>query len=301
MSFVPPDLNVVIVSYNSKHVLGDLLDSLPAALDGLAAEVIVVDNASADGSAEFAEARRDCRVVRSANVGYAGGVNRGVREGVSGEAILILNPDVVLTAGSIPRLLAALQHDHIGIAVPKVQSPTGDLQPSLRRDPSLLRALGLTRTKIPALSEYVSDPADYVSARNVDWALGAIMLVSRKCYDALGGLDESYFLYSEETDLSLRARDIGLLTRYEPSSVAVHIGGQSGRSKLTNAMKAVNRVRLYRRRHGIVASWCYYCLTVATEITWLLRAGSAESGLLPLLLPSRRPAQLGCSDRVVPR
>jgi N-acetylglucosaminyl-diphospho-decaprenol L-rhamnosyltransferase len=301
MASVAPDLNVVIVSYNSKHVIGDLLDSLPAALDGLAAEVIVVDNGSADGTAELAAARGDCRVVRSTNVGYAAGINRGVLESAAAEAILILNPDVILREGCIRPLLSALQDKDVGIAIPRVQSPSGELQFSLRRDPSLLRALGLTRTRIPALSEYVSDPAQYVDAQIVDWALGAVMLVSRKCYDALGGLDESYFLYSEETDLSLRARDIGLLTRYEPGSIAVHIGGQSGRNKSTNAMKAVNRVRLYRRRHSAAASWCYYCLTVASEIRWLIRSGRSDSGLLALLVPSLRPIQLGCSDRVIPR
>jgi N-acetylglucosaminyl-diphospho-decaprenol L-rhamnosyltransferase len=301
MASVAPDLNVVIVSYNSKDVIGDLLDSLPAALDGLAAEVIVVDNGSVDGTAEFAEARGDCRVVRSTNVGYAAGINLGVREGVAAEAILILNPDVVLLAGSVRPLLTTLEGEDVGIAVPRVQSPFGELQFSLRRDPSLLRALGLTRTRISALSEYVSDPALYVDAQIVDWALGAVMLVSRKCYDALDGLDESYFLYSEETDLCMRARDIGLVTRYDPSSTAIHIGGHSGRNKSTNAMQAVNRVRLYRRRHGIVASWCYYCLTVASEVTWLIRGGRSQSGLRALLAPSRRPLELGCSDRVIPR
>jgi N-acetylglucosaminyl-diphospho-decaprenol L-rhamnosyltransferase len=301
MASVAPDLNVVIVSYNSKHVIGDLLDSLPAALDGLAAEVIVVDNGSADGTAELVAARGDCRVVRSTNVGYAAGINRGVQEGVAAEAILILNPDVILVEGSLRPLLNALQDKDVGIAVPRVETPSGDLQFSLRRDPSLLRALGLTRMRIPALSEYVSDPAQYIDSQIVDWALGAVMLVSRKCYDALGGLDESYFLYSEETDFSLRARDIGLLTRYEPSSVAVHIGGQSGRGKSTNAMQAVNRVRLYRRRHGVAASWCYYFLTVASEISWLIRCGPSESGLMALVLPSRRPVELGCSDRVIPK
>ena len=299
---VPPDLDIVIVSFNSRHVLGDLLDSLPAALDGLTADVVVVDNGSTDGSAELAVARGDCRVVRSTNAGYAAGINLGVNRAVSAEAILVLNPDVILRPGSVPPLLRALQEPEIGIVVPKVESPNGHLQFSLRREPTLLRALGLTRTNHAAFSEYVSNPADYLGPQIVDWALGAVMLISRKCYATLGGLDESYFLYSEETDFSLRARDIGLLTRYEPGAVAMHIGGQSGRSQATNAMQTVNRVRLYRRRHGPVASWCYYWLTVACETTWLFRGGNpAESGLRALLVPSRRPSQLGCSEQMMPR
>jgi GT2 family glycosyltransferase len=126
--------------------------------------------------------------------------------------------------------------------------------------------------------------------------------MSRKCYDTLNGWDETYFLYSEETDLALRARDAGLLTRYEPRAVAVHIGGQSGRTHRTHAMQIVNRVRLYRRRHGALASWCYYWLAVANELSRVPR-GHPESwsGALALLRPARRPGELGCSGQRMPR
>jgi GT2 family glycosyltransferase len=299
---MPPDIAVVIVTYNSAHVVGDLLDSLPAALDGLTADVIVVDNGSTDGTAELLAAREGCRVVCSANTGYAGGINRGVREAMSAEAILVLNPDVRLHEGSVPPLLAVLREPNVGIAAPQVRSSQGALELSLRREPTLLRALGLTRTKLALFSEYVTRPSDYARERDVDWALGAVLLMSRKCYDTLNGWDETYFLYSEETDLALRARDAGLLTRYEPRAVAVHIGGQSGRTHRTHAMQIVNRVRLYRRRHGALASWCYYWLAVANELSRVPR-GHPESwsGALALLRPARRPGELGCSGQRMPR
>lgn len=295
------DLDVVIVTYNSIHVIANLLDSLPAALDGLTSDVVVVDNGSADGTADLVAARGDCRVVRSANIGYAGGINLGVREAMSSEAILILNPDVRLGEKSIPPLLAALREPYVGIVVPQVRSPSGTLELSLRREPTLKRALGLARTRMAALSEFVTKPADYARPGVADWALGAILLMSRQCYDTLGGWDESYFLYSEETDLCLRARDAGLLTRYEPRSVAVHVGGQSGRDRRTHAMQIVNRIRLYRRRHGLLASWCYYWLTIASELWWLAR-GHRESGsaIAAILIPSRRPQELSCGDRLMP-
>lgn len=297
-----PDIAIVIVAYNSAHVIGDLLDSLPKALDGLTADVVVVDNGSSDGTAELVEALGGCRVVGSANVGYAGGINRGVREAPPAEAILILNPDVRLHPGSLPPLLAALRESGVGIAVPRVHTPQGTLHRSLRREPTLPRALGLTKTRLPLFSEYLHNPSAYSRPRTVDWALGAALLMSRECYDALGGWDESYFLYSEETDLSLRARDAGLLTRYEPQSVAVHIGGQSGRSHRTHAMQMVNRVRLYRRRHGALASWVYYWLIVANQMSRAAR-GRPESwhAAMALLSPRRRPAELGCSDGRMPR
>jgi N-acetylglucosaminyl-diphospho-decaprenol L-rhamnosyltransferase len=297
-----PDIAVVIVTHNSVHVIGDLLDSLPEALDGLTADVVVVDNGSSDGTAELVAARGACRVVRSANVGYAGGVNRGVREAAPAEAILVLNPDVRHHPGSLPPLLAALREPGVGIAAPRMLTPQGGLHLSLRREPTLPRALGLTRTRLAVFSERVCDPFTYTRPCTVDWAVGAALLMSRECYEALGGWDETYFLYSEDTDLALRARDAGLLTRYEPRAVAVHIGGQSGRSHRTHAMLMVNRVRLYRRRHRALASWAYYWLVVANQIS-KVPCGHRESwhAAAALLRPERRPAELGCSGRRMPR
>jgi GT2 family glycosyltransferase len=301
MAPVQPDLDIVIVTYNNRNDVGGLLDSLPAALNGLTADVIVVDNGSTDGTADFVAERKDCRLVRSANVGYAGGINRGVREAIPAEAILILNADVHLHPGSIRLLFEALHEPRVGIVAPQIRSAQGTLDLSLRHEPSLMRALGLTWTKLGIFSEYITQPADYMSPRIVDWALGAVLMMSRKCYEELGGWDESYFLYSEETDFLLRARDAGMLTRYEPQAIAIHFEGQSGRSHRTHSMLIVNRVRLYRRRNGTLVSWCYYWLIVANEFSWILRGRrESRSAVLALLIPSRRPPELGCSERLMP-
>jgi GT2 family glycosyltransferase len=298
---VADDLTAVVVTHNSAAVVAGLLDSLPAALAGIPAEVVVVDNGSTDGTAALLEARGGCRVVRSANVGYAAGINRGVRESRAGGDILVLNPDVRLAPGAVGHLVAAAGLPRTGIVAPRIRDPDGTLALSLRRDPSLPRALGLNRTGRPLLAEYVTEPAAYERAGVVDWALGAVLLVTRECHDALGGWDESYFLYSEETDLSLRARDRGLLTRYEPAAVAVHLGGGSGRSGRTQAMQAVNRVRLYRRRHGPAAAAAYLALTVAAELSWAARGNrDCRAAAHALLRPSRRPAELN-APRLLPR
>jgi N-acetylglucosaminyl-diphospho-decaprenol L-rhamnosyltransferase len=302
MTYVRPDIDVVIVTYNSAEVVGDLLDSLPAALDGLSADVVVVDNGSTDDTVKLLQSRSDCRLVQSTNVGYAAGINRGVREAAGADNILVLNPDARLHQRSLQPLLEALAQPNTGIVAPQVRSPNGTLELSLRRRPTLLRALGLTGTGLPALSEYVGEAEQYTQPHVVDWALGAVLLMSRACFDALGGWDESFFLYSEETDLCLRARELGLLTRYEPRSVAVHIGGQSGRDDSTHAMQIINRVRLYRRRNGTLASWCYYWLTIVSELSWLAR-GQRQSrfAILSLLRPALRPPELDCSKRLLPR
>jgi N-acetylglucosaminyl-diphospho-decaprenol L-rhamnosyltransferase len=297
-----PEVDIIIVTYNSARVISDLLDSLPAALENITANIIIVDNGSTDTTIKILVDRGDCQLVRSTNIGYAGGINRGVTQGSGANPILILNPDVRLCPGAVAPLLDALRTSGIGIAAPRVLSDHGNQELSLRREPSLLRALGLSRTKRPALSDHVQEPAAYEHPHAADWALGAVLMISRHCFDTLGGLDESFFLYSEETDFCLRAGDIGFLTWYEPGSVAVHIGGGSGRNDRTHAMLAVNRVRLYRRRHGPLASWCYYWLTVAGELARGVRGSAhARFAVVALLRPSLRPVELGCSGRRMPR
>lgn len=295
------DLAVVVVTYNSAPVVGDLLNSLKAALGGLTADVVVVDNGSVDETAALLEQRADCRLVRSTNEGYAAAINRGVRAAEKADAILVLNPDLILGEDAARLMVDALRQPGTGIVAPRVLNADGSMEQSLRREPSIPRALGLSRTGVALLAECLVRPTEYDEPRVVDWALGAALVISRACFDALSGWDESYFLYSEETEFCLRARDSGFLTRYEPRAVVTHLAGGSGRNGKTHSMQVVNRVRLYRRRHGVVASWLYFSLTVLHELRWIHRDdGRHRAAVIALLRPSQRPAELGCSDRLVP-
>ncbi len=295
-------VDVVIVTYNSEHVVGDLLDSLPAALAGTPARVVVVDNGSLDGTRALLEARADCRLVREENRGYAAGLNRGVAELDGTGPILVLNPDVRLHPGAVATMVEALARPGTGIVAPLVLDEHGRPTRSLRCEPTLARALGLGRVGTAAMSEYVSDPDRYRRPGTVDWALGAVLLMSRTAYETVGGWDESFFLYSEETDFCLRARDRGLVTWFTPDAVATHLGGASGTSSQTHAMQIVNRVRLYRRRNPVAPAVLYLLLTVASELSWLLR-GHRQSAVAvaALLSPPRRPAQLGLGRHWLPR
>jgi N-acetylglucosaminyl-diphospho-decaprenol L-rhamnosyltransferase len=295
------DLGVVVVTYNSADVVGALLDSLPAALGELRADVVVVDNGSADDTVARLQRRGDCRVIPATNRGYSAGINTGVREAPGLPAYLILNPDVRLRPGSVPPLLAALAVPATGITAPQMRTASGELDLSLRREPTLPRALGLTRTRLPLLSEYVYEPEAYAREHEVDWAVGAALCFSRECWEILGGWDESFFLYSEETDFCLRARDAGYATRYVPSSVVVHLGGASGRTEATQAMQILNRVRLYRRRRGATRAWLYWALAVLSELSHVVR-GRREARFVvrALLRPSARPPAVGCSTTLLP-
>ena len=294
------DLGVVVVTHNSADVVGPLLASLPGALAGLEAQVVVVDNDSADDTVALLRAQ-GVHVVEAANNGYAAGINCGVERLRDGVPVLVLNPDVLLDPGAVRVMLDRLDDPGIGIVAPRMLDGEGVLTPSLRREPSLPRSLGLGFTGAPALSEDITDPATYEHAQEVGWATGAVLLVRRECHEILGGWDESFFLYSEEADFSLRAKDAGWRTVYEPGATAHHEGSASGWNDRLYTMQILNRVRLYGRRHRASARWLFYLLALVREGELAVRGRSeARAALLALLLPSRRPAELGLSGRVGP-
>ncbi|KRA24987.1 hypothetical protein ASD65_11545 [Microbacterium sp. Root61] len=296
------DVAAIVVTYNSEDHVTALLDSIHPALGDLSHSVVVVDNGSTDRTLEILDARADCVVVRSTNVGYAAGMNRAVAASPHARALLILNPDAVLDPGSLAPMLAALRKPGVGIVAPRVREADGSLSPTLRRRPTLGRVGGLSFTGLPRFTERIEDPREYEIEHDVDWAVGAILLVDAECYTSLGGMDESFFLYSEETDLSLRAKDAGWSTRYTPHAGALHVGGGSGESATTHMMKILNRIRIYRRLSGPVRGWFYFWASVAIELRRAI-LGRRESWptVRALLKPSERPAVLGLNGMLVPR
>lgn len=302
MTVRPVDVVAVVVTYNSAGHIAELLDSIPAAMGDLRHRVVVVDNGSTDATLAVLDSRTDCTVIRSSNDGYAAGINRAVRACPGTESILILNPDATLDAGCVPTLRAALRAPGVGIVAPRVREADGSLSPTLRRGPTMGRVGGLSFTRWPRFAERIEDPREYEQAHEVEWAVGAILLVDRECYDALGGLDESYFLYSEETDFCLRAKDAGWATVYTPDAGAMHVGGGSGESAATHTMKILNRIRLYRRRTGTLPAGVYYCLTVLVELRRaVLGHRKSWSTLHALVRPSVRPTLLNANDSILPR
>lgn len=297
------DVAAVVVTYNSEDHIVALLDSLPKAFGELAYSVVVVDNGSQDRTLELLDQRSDCTVVRSANDGYAAGINRAALASPNARTILILNPDATLDPDAVPRMLEVLRRrPGAGIVAPRVRGEDGSLSPTLRRRPTLGRVGGLSFTRLPAFAERIEIPGEYESEHEVDWAVGAILLVDRPCFDALEGLDESFFLYSEETDFSLRARDAGWNTVYTPRAGAMHIGGGSGESAATHTMQMLNRIRLYRRRSGDLRAWVYFGMTILVELRRAV-LGQRRSWLTvhALLRPSFRPPQLGNHKHHLPR
>lgn len=287
---------VVVVLFNSESVLPDLLSSVPEGAAGVSYELVLVDNASSDGS--VALARRlapDATVVETGrNGGYAAGINAGLARARPHDAALVLNPDVRLGRGCVALLLRALDEPGVGIAVPRLEDRDGNLILSMRREPTLFRALcdaviGAERAgRIGRLGEVVADPRAYESPATPDWPEGSTMLISRACLDAAGEWDESFFMYSEETEFALRCRDLGFATRYLPTAHAVHLEGGSADNPSLWALVTKNRVRLYRRRHGPVATSVFYLALLLREASRAaLGRRTSREAVAWLVSPSR--------------
>ena len=298
-----PTVTVVVVTWNSARLIPDLLAGLPAALEGVGTyEVIVADNGSTDET--LAVVLRSAPGVKTVqlgrNAGYAAGFNTAAAVARSSGAVLLVNPDVRLAPGSVTRLIDALAVPGTGIAAPRLVGADGGLLRSLRREPTVLRALGQGLLggrwsgRFPLLSEVISDPARYTVPGTADWATGAALLIARPCLERVGPWDESFFLYSEETDFALRARDAGFVLRYVPDAVAVHLGGDSHRSPRLWSTLTINRVRLFASRHGRVRSAIFWAALVLSEGLRALarRSPVHKAAFLALLGTWRRPGQV---------
>jgi N-acetylglucosaminyl-diphospho-decaprenol L-rhamnosyltransferase len=292
-----PKVAVVVVTWNSAEPLAGLLASLDAGLEGVAHQLVVVDNDSADDT--VAVARRlvpDCRIVQTGrNAGYAAGINAGLAVAEPYDAVLVLNPDVRLSPGCVAALHRELG-DGVGIAVPLIRHDDGTIARSLRREPTIGRALGdallgARAGRVAWLGETVLDDAEYHRPTVCDWATGAVMLISAECAAACGPWDESFFLYSEETEFALRARDRGLRTRFVPGAEVVHSGGESRVSPRLWSLLTVNRVRLYRKRHSAPATAVFWSAVLLREGSRALlgqrRSRRAVAALLGLSRPGR--------------
>jgi N-acetylglucosaminyl-diphospho-decaprenol L-rhamnosyltransferase len=231
-------VSAVIVCYRTPAELAAAIGSLRAQREP-PAEIIVVDNAAAEGQPLPEGLRSDgVSLIRPpANVGYGRGCNLGVAS-ASGEQLLLLNADVVLTADAVSRMSERLAGDsQIGAVGPRILS--GDnLQPSARAFPSLWTGLLGRRSPLTRMLARVRlYPSElrrsYGPGGQVDWVSGACLLVRREAFQAVGGFDPSYWMYWEDADLCRRLADRDWRIYHEPASVVHHSTGASGVNERT--------------------------------------------------------------------
>jgi N-acetylglucosaminyl-diphospho-decaprenol L-rhamnosyltransferase len=249
-------LSIIIVSYNARADLEQCLTSLHEHPPSASHEIIVVDNASSDGSADAARRRPGVRVIESgANRGFAAGNNIGIRES-AGELLLLLNSDTIVPAGALDRLLdALLHHPDAGVAGPRLVDGLG--RPELSFGP-MIGPLAEFRQKrlmvgLARQNPVISRRVDEMTRREQwpDWVSGACLLVHRADAEAVGLIDERYFMYLEDVDFCAAIRSRGRRILFAPSAEIVHRRGRSAASapSATHAAYRRSQLAFYEKHH----------------------------------------------------
>jgi GT2 family glycosyltransferase len=263
----PTALSIVIVSYNARVDLEACLDSLAAAPPATPHEVIVVDNASTDGSAEAVEPRvPGVQLVRlERNVGFAAGNNAGIRRS-SGELVLLLNSDTIVAPGAIDALVDRLRASpSAGAAGPRLVDGSGRAELSFGRMLSPLAELK-RKTLVALRHRGVGTIERWIERATrreqlVDWVSGAALLVYRRDAEAVGLLDERFFLYTEDVDFCAALRARGRQILFAPAAEITHLRGRSRASAPAEMQAAYRRsqIAFYEKHHpGWVSALRWY-------------------------------------------
>ena len=221
----------VLVGYNGGE---DIVRCLRTVVSDMPAEVVVVDNASTDGSdRRVVEAFPDVTVIRNErNLGFAAAVNQGIRATTTPYAFIV-NQDAIVKAGSFAALEMALDaHPRAAAAGALVRNPDGTVQPTKRSFPTFGQAVlhglvGIFRPQNRGTRGYVLAGDDFTSDRTVDWVSGPAMALRREAFDAVGGFDDAFFFFVEDVDLCKRFWDAGWEVWFVPGAEVTHAWGGS--------------------------------------------------------------------------
>ncbi|MDE8588530.1 WecB/TagA/CpsF family glycosyltransferase [Arthrobacter sp. NQ4] len=250
----PAEVAVLIVTYNSEDRLPFLVEDLRREVGDQSIKVVVADNSPTTATIDALADQPDVHIFATGgNLGYAAGINLAMQRAGAADAFLVLNPDMRLEPGCVAALRLRMRASNAGVVVPLLRDDDGSLYPSLRREPTVSRAMGdaVLGSRLPLrpgwLSEMDFDPSSYVRPHQVDWATGAALLIDSLVARRVGDWDERYFLYSEETDFLRRVRRAGASVWFEPAAQVIHSRGGSGSSPALDALMAANRVRYIRK------------------------------------------------------
>jgi hypothetical protein len=238
-----PKVSVIIVSFNVRGFLENLVTSLRHALDGIESEIIIVDNSSDDDSVDFLKRNHpDIKLIENrTNVGFGKANNQGVRIS-SGEFLLLINPDAIVEENTIKGMLAFSNlHPEAGASSCKVLNADGTLQKTCRRG---FPTPWVAFTKISGLSflfphtktfgRYNLTYLNPEKAHEVDAIGGSFMFIPRKVFEEVGGFDEDYFMYGEDIDLCYKIKKAGYKVYYTPQTTVIHFKGESTRRSSIN-------------------------------------------------------------------
>ena len=244
------DVAAVVVTYDGLPWIEQCLD----ALRGI--ETVVVDHGSRDGTVAVVRERHpEVRLVEQENVALCAGWNRGLSE-TTAELVLVLNSDAWPVDDAVERLVAvARRRPRAAWIGPRLQHPDGSLQRSVRGFPTLWRLateylfLRKLAPRSRALNAFYAGGFAHDAEREVEWTMGAAMLVRREAFADVGPFDESFFLFSEETDWCYRARARGWEVVFTPAASCVHVGGASHGGRLFRE-NVRGHLRFLAKHHG---------------------------------------------------
>lgn len=254
----PVDLAVVIVNYNAGEFLGRCVTSVDRAAGGLVIDILVIDNASHDGSARAAVTQTpQVRLIENpTNRGLSAAWNQGSRA-VNAPWILFLNPDAEICRGGLASFVTVGERrPDVAVLGPLIRNADGTVYESGRAFPSVVQAvghafLGPFAPENRFTSGYRQTSWDRTTEREVDWVSFAAMLIRRSAFDQVGAFDEGFWLYGEELDLCTRLRDAGWRVLATPALEVSHVGGVStGRSRRTHLMHSQGISRYYRKHRA---------------------------------------------------
>jgi len=235
------DLSIIIVNYNGKIFMDDCLTSIKKHVL-LSHEVIIVDNASSDGSVEYIRDHfSDVNLIASEeNLGFARGNNLGSKS-AKGKYILLLNNDTVLCSDISPAISLFEQQEDVGVLGAKMLGRNLEYRYSAGHFPSALRLLRISSLfKTDGYFKHGDFSANDNKPVHVDWIEGSFLLTKKHVYDKLRGLDENYFMYVEDVDFCRRITQLGLNVVYFPGASYIHYGGY-GEGRLGMLIKGFRR------------------------------------------------------------
>lgn len=242
------DVSVVVVSFNTKELLLECLASVKKHTKRVSYEVIVVDNASTDGTVKAIKDIRDVQLIRNKkNVGFAKANNQGIKK-TKGRYVLLLNSDTALREDSLTKMVMWMDdHKKVGIATCKLVNPDGSTQATGGSFPNLLRVFlwATFLDDLPFVSGLFGSFHPHVSRgvfekeHRQDWVTGAFLLVRKEILEKIGALDEEFFMYVEEVDFCFRAKRAGWQVWYVPATQIVHESGASASGSTITFLEGV--------------------------------------------------------------
>ncbi len=264
------DISFIIVSWNARDYLFKCLYSIEKDAAGFNSEIIVVDNASSDGSAQMVRERfpQAKLIVNEKNLGFAWANNIGIRES-RGKYLALINSDVEVLPGCVGKMVDYIEKNgETGMLGPKMVDPSGNLQLSCMGFPtlwnSLCRALALDTTfpGIKFFSGYLMTYWPHDSTREVDIINGCFWLVRRGALDKVGLLDERFFIYGEDKDWCKRFREAGWKVVYFHEARSIHYGGGSSSNAPVKFFIEMNRadIKYWNKHHGRPARTVYFMI-----------------------------------------